>query len=92
MLTITYVYRQRLHGYHEADIHTTTETDANSIDNAIKQTTNTYKTKRGSQLELKFENSRSYKQHHSNPNTWVKNISERPLTEQQTCVLAKGLN
>ena len=27
-----------------------------------------------------------------NTNTWVKNISGKPLTEQQTHVLAKGLN
>ena len=43
-------------------------------------------------MSLKFKNSRSYKELHSNADTWVKNISDKPLTEQQTCILAKGVN
>ncbi len=39
------MYRQRLHEYREAVINKTTETDTSSIDCAIKQTTNAYKTK-----------------------------------------------
>ena len=52
MPTIAYVNnRQRLHGYREAVINKTTETDANSIDSAIKQTTNLHRTRRRNQLE-----------------------------------------
>ena len=86
------IYRQRLHGSREDVINKTTETDTNSIDYATKQTTNAYKTRRRNQLEQKFKNLRSYKQLHSNADTWVKNISDRPLTEQQTRILVKGLN
>ena len=50
---------------------------ANSIDSAIKQTTKVHRTRRRNQLERKFENSRSYKQLHSNADTWVKNISDQ---------------
>ena len=54
--------------------------------------TNAHKTRQRNQLERKFKNSRSYKQLRSNTNIWVKNISDKPLTEQQTPVLEKGLN
>ena len=84
------IYRQRLHGYREAVIDKTTETESNSVDSANKQTANVRRTRRRSQLERKFENSGSCKQLHSNADTWVKNISDKPLTEQQTRILAKG--
>jgi hypothetical protein len=89
------IYRRKLHGYRDTVISKTIETDANSLENAIKvikQTANAYRTKRRNQLEQKFKNSRSYKQYHSNADAWVKNISDRPLTKQQTRSLAKGLN
>ena len=78
------IYRQRLYGYREAVINKTTETVANSIDSVIKQTTNVLRTRRHNQLERKFKNSRSYKQLHSNADTWVKNISDKPLTQQHS--------
>jgi hypothetical protein len=49
------IYRQKLHGYRDTVITKTTETDANSLDNAIKQTANAYRTKRHNQLEQKFK-------------------------------------
>ena len=85
------IYRQRLQRYRDVVINKITETEANSIDSAIKQTTNAFRTRRHNQLERKFKNSRSYKQLHSNTNTWVKNISDKPLTEQQSHILAKGI-
>ena len=45
------IYRQKLHGYRDTVISKTTETDANSLDNAIKQMANAYRTKRHNQLE-----------------------------------------
>ena len=44
------IYRQKLHGYRDTVISKTTETDANSLDNAIKQTANACRTKRQNQL------------------------------------------
>ncbi|XP_028408809.1 uncharacterized protein LOC114531389 [Dendronephthya gigantea] len=86
------IYRQRLQGYRTAVIKDTTEMDANSISLAIQQTTNEHRKRRRSQLERKFKNTRSYKQSNNNTDAWVKNISDRSLTEQQTRSLAKGLN
>jgi hypothetical protein len=92
MRTIAYVYIDRNSPWiRDTVIRKTTETDANSLDNAIKQTANAYRTKRQNQLEQKCKNSRSHKQYHNNADAWVKNISDRPLTEQQTRSLAKGL-
>ena len=70
----------------------TTLADTNSLDTAIKYTTYTYKESQHNELQRKYKNSRSYKQLHSNADTQVKNISDKPLTVEQTHVLAKGLN
>ena len=88
MPTIVYVYIDK--GC--MDIVKLLSTKQLKLDSAIKQTTNVHRTRRRSQLERKFKNSMSYKQLHSNADTWVKNISDKPLTEQQTRILAKGLN
>jgi hypothetical protein len=51
-----------------------------------------YILKRRTELQRKLNNSRSYQRNHNNAYAWVKYISHKELTEQQTQVLAKGLN
>ena len=86
------IYQQKLHGYRNSVIQNTSTADAKSLDNAIKYSTNTYKTRRRIELDKKYKNTRSYRQRKHITNTWVKNISDNTLTDEQIHVLGKGLN
>ncbi len=85
-------YRQKLHKYRNGVLLKADETGAKSLDDAIKYTANIYKERRHNELKRKYKNSRSYKHLHSNTDAWVKNISNKTLTEEQMHILGKGLN
>ena len=81
------IYQQKLHGYRNSVIQNTSTADAKSLDNGIKYSTSTYKTRRRIELDKKYKNTRSHRQHQNNTNTRVKNISDKTLTDEQNLLL-----
>ncbi|XP_046854189.1 uncharacterized protein LOC124447327 [Xenia sp. Carnegie-2017] len=86
------IYRRKLNQHRETVTNHITQTDAKSINETIKETTNAYRTKRHNELQRKLQKSRSFKEINTDTHSWVKNISSKPLTVQQTKILSKGLN
>ena len=85
-------YQRRIVEHRNAIFTTTNTSDAKLLQDTINNITQEYQSKRRTELQRKLNNSRSYQRNHNNANAWVKNISHKELTEQQTQVLAKGLN
>jgi hypothetical protein len=85
-------YERRIDEHRNATFTTTNTSYAKLLQDTINNVTQEYQSRRRTELQRKLNNSRSYQRNHNNANASVKNISHKKLTEQQTQVLAKGLN
>lgn len=86
-------YREKLNLHRHEVFTKTNEYDTTALKDAVQNTVNEYKTRRHSELQAKLVNTRQYRSRNKyDTNSWVKNISDKQLTEHETTLLAKGMN
>ena len=86
------IYQQKLDKHRSHVLNETNHKDTQQLIEAIQYTTRYYRSKRQNELETKLKNTRCYRQYNHDEKRWVKNLSKRPLTDDETRVLAKGIN
>ena len=83
------IYRGKRNSHRHEVLNSISLRDSNALKDAIEHTSKDHRAKRHMELELKL-NTRHYRfRYNNNTDAWVKNISKRQLTENETRVLAK---